>query len=166
MDRDSIEPLGVKTWFGSVDRLRTKAIGDSLSIGSALRHAYHLVQLAPHPLRTSISAALSERAFEELLDAGIHDIAAQALVGAPAGFALVRQPDSKTIFAEVRFPDGGRPGCGQGRTIARAILQAWCRAALALDESLAGPSRVSECHLNIVPLHRHRCDDTAPLLGA
>jgi hypothetical protein len=165
MDRDSIEPLGLKTWFGSVARLSAKAVAAPAAVGPALRHAYHLVQLAPYPLRSSISAALNERAFEDLLEAGIHDIAAQALVGSPAGLALVRQPDSKAIFAEVRFPDGASPGCGQGRTIARAILQAWCRAALALDESGAGAPRSGERHLRIVPPHRYLRDDTAPLLG-
>jgi hypothetical protein len=162
MDRDSIEPLGLKTWFTSVGRLSARAVADPAALGSALRHAYHLVQLAPHPLRTAVSAALSERAFEDLLEAGIHDIAAQALVGSPAGLALVRQPASKAIFAEVRFPDGSSAGCGQGRTIARAILQAWCRAALALDDSLVGVPGRGDSHLKIVPLHRH----PAPLLGA
>jgi hypothetical protein len=131
------------------------ALSERATIGSALRHAYHLVQLAPHALRTSVSAAMSEGAFENLLEAEIYDIAAQALVGSPAGLALVRQPGSKAIFAEVRFPDGRGLGCGQGRTIAPAFLQAWCRAALALDEPAGrGPDR-TERHANIVPLHPH-----------
>jgi len=163
MDRDSIEPLGLKTWFGSVARLSAKAGTGPASVGSALRHAYHLVQLAPYSLRSSVSAALSERAFEELLDAGIYDIAAQALVGSPAGLALVRQPDSKAIFAEVRFPDGSVPGCGHGKTIARAILQAWCRAALALDRSAASVPPRGESHLKVVPLNLYRARETAPL---
>lgn len=163
MDRDSIEPLGRKTWFASVARLSVQSVATPAAVGSALRHAYHLIQLAPHSLRSSVSAALSERAFEDLLEAGIHDIAAQALVGAPAGLALVRQPASKAIFAEVRFPDGGRAGCGQGRTIARAILQAWCRAAMALDEAVVSGARSDPRCLKVVPFQRH---DAAPLLGA
>ena len=106
MDRTSIEPLGDDTWFGSVWRLRGLALGDQATIARALRHAYHLIQLTPHALRASVSAALDERAFEDLLEDEIHDIAAQALVGAPAGLAVVRQPNSRAIFAEVRFPHG------------------------------------------------------------
>lgn len=155
MDRDSIEPLSLETWFGSVGRLNALALNGRTTIGSALRHAYHLVQLAPHALRTSVSAATSERAFENLLEAEIYDIAAQALVGSPAGLALVRQPGSKAIFAEVRFPDGRGLGCGQGRTIAPAILQAWCRAALALDEPAGNWPDRADHHPNIVPLYPH-----------
>jgi hypothetical protein len=163
MDRESIEPLSQKTWFASVARLSAQSVATPAAVGSALRHAYHLIQLAPHALRTSVSAAVSERAFEDLLDAGIHDIAAQALVGSPAGLALVRQPASRAIFAEVRFSNGGSPGCGQGRTIARAILQAWCRAALALDESAVSGSCSGPSRLKVVPFHRR---EAASLLGA
>lgn len=156
MHRDSIEPLGLENWFASVRRLSTLAAGGRATLGSALRHAYHLVQLTPHPLRASVSPAMSERAFETLLEAEIYDIAAQALVGAPAGLALVRQPGSKAIFAEVRFPDGRGLGCGQGRTIALAILQAWCRAALALDKPANSATGRAGWHANIVPLHAHQ----------
>jgi len=160
MDRDSIEPLGLGTWFASVRRLSALAPAGPATIGSALRHAYHLIQLTPHALRTSVAAALNEQAFEDLLEAEVYDIAAQALVGSPAGLALVRQPSSKAVFAEVRFPDGRGLGCGQGRTIALAILQAWCRAALALDKA-AGPAL--ERHAKIVPLHAGYRDETVPL---
>lgn len=163
MDRDSIEPLGLETWFDCVERLNGLAVTSRAAIGSALRHAYHLVQLTPYALRSSVSAAMSERAFEDLLEAEIYDIAAQALVGSPAGLALVRQPGSKTIFAEVRFPEGQGTGCGQGRTIARAILQAWCRAALALDRPAEGWRGSSASAAKVVPLRPHYRRDLAPL---
>ncbi|HEU4652016.1 MAG TPA: hypothetical protein VFS49_11445 [Croceibacterium sp.] len=163
MDRDSIEPLGLESWFASVRRLSVLAAGGQATVGSALRHAYHLVQLAPHGLRGSIAATLSERAFEQLLEAGVYDIAAQALVGSPAGLALVRQPGSRTIFAEVRFPAGSGVGCGQGRTIALAILQAWCRAALALDRSTDRAPARAQRHAKVVSFHACFRDETAPL---
>jgi hypothetical protein len=161
MERDSIEPLGLANWFGSVGRLSALAAEGPGTIGSALRHAYHLVQLAPHALRTTVAAALNEQAFEDLLDAGVYDIAAQALVGSPAGLALVRQPGSKAIFAEVRFPDGRGLGNAQGRTIALAILQAWCRAALALDRSSDTARTVG--HTKVIPLRPRFRSDPATL---
>lgn len=160
MNRDSIEPLGLRSWLTSVRRLSAAATTGQAPLGSALRHAFHLVQLTPHALRSSVAAALSERAFEQLLEAEIYDIAAQALVGSPAGLALVRQPGSRAVFAEVRFPDGPGVGCGEGRTIARAILQAWCRAVLALDRT-ADDSH--DRHGTIIPFHAAFRDDTASL---
>jgi hypothetical protein len=163
MERDSIEPLGLGSWFASVRRLSALLSASHGTIGTALRHAYHLVQLTPHTLRTSVAAALSERAFEQLLEAEIYDIAAQALVGSPAGLALVRQPGSKAVFAEVRFPDGRGLGCGQGRTIASAVLQAWCRAAVALDESADISHEPAQRHAKVVPFHAAFRNESAPL---
>ena len=159
MDRDSIEPLGPRAWFASVRRLSALAAAGPATIGSALRHAYHLAQLTPHGLRTSVAAALNERAFEDLLEAEVYDVAAQALVGSSDGLALVRQPGSKAIFAEVRFADGRGMGCGQGRTIAAAILHAWCTAALALDTSAGG----ADGHAKVVPFRARTRDEPAPL---
>jgi hypothetical protein len=160
MNRDSIEPLGLRSWFTSVRRLSAAATTGQAPLGSALRHAFHLVQLTPHALRGSVAAALSERAFEQLLEAEIYDIAAQALVGSPAGLALVRQPGSRAVFAEVRFPDGPGVGCGEGRTIARAILQAWCRAVLALDRTADDSF---DRHGTVIPFHAALRDETASL---
>ena len=163
MNRDSIEPLGLGSWFASVRRLSELASAGRVTTGSALRHAYHLVQLTPYSLRSSVAAALSERAFEDLLEAGVHDVAAQALAGSPAGLALVRQPGSKAVFAEVRFPDGRGLGCGQGRTIAQAILQAWCHAAIALDTAAQSAPERTRRHAKIVPFHAWSRDEIAPL---
>src|SRR6187399_2023768 len=163
MNRDSIEPLGLGSWFASVRRLSELASTGRVTTGSALRHAYHLVQLTPYSLRSSVAAALSERAFEDLLEAGVHDVAAQALAGSPAGLALVRQPGSKAVFAEVRFPDGRGLGCGQGRTIASAVLQAWCRAAVALDESADISHEPAQRHAKVVPFHAAFRNESAPL---
>jgi hypothetical protein len=57
-------------WFASVRRLSAlAAAGPGDDRQRACRHAYHLIQLAPHALRASVAAALNEQAFEDLLDA-------------------------------------------------------------------------------------------------
>jgi hypothetical protein len=135
---DDTEPLEPEIWFAALEQLRrqqNRAIG--AGVGSLLRQAFHLLQLAPRPLRAAIRCELDEDSFERLLDSEAFDSAAMALVGPPAGFALRCAVGNRhRVFeATVRLPGQARPpGEARSQNAARALLAAWTNALLALTQ--------------------------------
>ena len=61
---DDVEPLDSNLWF---ERLEAMARGDLGTLENSLRHAFHLVQLAPTRFRRSVHSKLEEDSFEALL---------------------------------------------------------------------------------------------------
>src|SRR5690606_16909675 len=72
-----IEPLEPSLWFARIELIARGGLG---SIENSLRHAGHLMQLAPPSFRPAAHLAASEREFEALLDAKDFDTAARCLV--------------------------------------------------------------------------------------
>jgi hypothetical protein len=79
-------------WFERAATLleRFHSAGHADELESAIRRAYHLVQLTPRPLRPLLRPAIDEPTFEGLLSAGALESAALGLVGAPGGIAVSR----------------------------------------------------------------------------
>lgn len=127
-----IEPLPPDLWFERVEMI---ANGELRSTENALRHAFHLHQLAPLEFRIGEQAAIDEDSFEALLESGDLDAAARRLV---SNTALTVSTTSTGDGVEVAL------GCrslkrtirGKGNSVATAILQAWTRCVFAVRAEL------------------------------
>lgn len=102
---DDIEPLEFGAWFCRISHVSSWPIHETDTLERALRHSFHLVQLAPLALRPVINCAVSEDEFEALLDEGDQLGAATALIcdaswpkagltrnGAPAAGGFAGEP--------------------------------------------------------------------------
>lgn len=119
--------MGPALWFERVEKI---ARGGLPTIEHRLRHALHLLQLAPTPLREVARAAIDEESFEALLEAGNYDTAARHLVASP--IALDIDDDRATIEATIRCPLIEGAVCASGSSIASAVLKAWALCMLEL----------------------------------
>lgn len=124
---DFVEPLAPELWFR---RLELIASGQMASVENALRHASHLLQLAPIAYREVVRPAIGEAPFEELLNVGDLDGAARHLVAQP--LALAFSADGEQALATISCPVLGHPVKASGDTIASAVLRAWTTYLLAL----------------------------------
>lgn len=105
------------------------------SLGCAIRHAAHLIELAPRPLRHVLRVGLDDRHLEALLDAGMLEDAARALVGDSAQLTTVTAA-SGGIKASLRCPFLGRQIEAVGECKARAILIVWSTCLLSLKDAM------------------------------
>lgn len=133
-----IEPLEPELWFAALEQLsRRQAKAERGTVETLLRHAFHLTQLAPGPLRIVVRCELDEDSFERLLDTEAFDSAAVALVGPPAGFALHCAVGNrhKVYQATVRLPGQRKPPVtARSEDAACALLGAWTNSLLALKQ--------------------------------
>lgn len=123
-----IEPLDPVLWF---QRIQLIANGE-LSIENSLRHASHLLQLAPSPLRHVLRLAIDECRFEALLEAGNFNLAARHLVAQPTSLRVEPDPDRTMIVATISCEILQRVIRGTGETEAIAIMDAWSSCVLGL----------------------------------
>ena len=122
-----VEPLDASLWFFRIEMIARR----ELAIENSLRHAAHLLQMAPLPLRPILRLATPEDRFEALLDAGDFDAAARHLVGQPT--ALTLEPsDGSQVVAAISCIVLKRVITGVGETEATAILDAWTTCLLAI----------------------------------
>lgn len=77
---DDIEPLEFGAWFSRISQVSSWPIQETDTLERALRHSFHLVQLAPLALRPVINCAVAEDEFEGLLDDGDQVGAATAFI--------------------------------------------------------------------------------------
>lgn len=133
-----IEPLEPELWFHAVERLsRRISPPNDNDVQSMLRHALHLVQLTPGPLKGLVRCEIGEDAFEDFLDRGALDSAAIALVGSPMCYELSSGLDrgQKAIAAKVWLPNQtGRPNPASAESVATALLGAWAACLVALRQ--------------------------------
>lgn len=118
----SIEPLAPALWF---QRIVVISTGELDSLENSLRHAAHLVRLAPVPFRRVVLPILGEREFGALLGAGDLETAAQHLVVPPASLIVEPGGDGPRSRAAIACNILKRPVTGRGSTLAEAILEAW-----------------------------------------
>lgn len=137
-----IEPLEPDLWFAALAQLsRRRAAAAGGGVETLLRHAYHLVQLAPAPLRTVVRSDLDEVSFEALLECEAFDSAAMALVGPPAGFTLRCATGSRRRLFHASVQIDGQPkplAEAPMESLACALLGAWINALLALRQRSTG----------------------------
>lgn len=120
-----IEPLDARLWFEALERLARRLESEPVSaLERQLRHAFHLRQLAPRPLRTLLRAPCGEDEYEAMLEAGNHAGAAEALVGPPLTHST-RSLGNGKAEAAVFLPGNPLPVSFSGDTIPSALLGAW-----------------------------------------
>lgn len=125
---EKIEPLDPVLWFQRIEMI---ANGE-LSIENSLRHASHLLQLAPAPFRNVVRLEIGECRFEALLEAGHFNLAARHLVAQPTALVVERGRDRPKIVAAISCVILQRVIRGTGETEAAAILDAWSSCLLGL----------------------------------
>lgn len=126
---DSIEPLAPALWF---QRIVVIATGELGSVENSLRHAAHLVQLAPISFRRVVQPILEESKFEAILEAGDFETAARHLVVPPATLTVESADVGQRPRAALACHILQRPVDGNGDTVAAAILDAWASRLIAL----------------------------------
>jgi hypothetical protein len=127
MARD-IEPLDSIIWFERIELVASGALG----LENSLRHAAHLLQLAPAPFRGVMRWATDEENFEALLEAGEFGSAARHLLAQPTSLTLENGNETGQVRATIRCAALHRVIEGFGPTEAAAILSVWTSCALAL----------------------------------
>lgn len=120
----NIEPLPTSLWF---QRIAITASGGLGGIENSLRHAAHLVQLAPISFRRVMPWILGEDAFETLLESGEFDTAARQLFVQPTTVLIETSADDDPLRAVVGCAILKRPVEGTGDTAAAAMLDAWVK---------------------------------------
>jgi hypothetical protein len=127
---DDIEPLEAALWFRRIEMI---ARGELPGVENALRHAAHLLQLAPRPFRHLVRLSLDEDAFEALLERGEYYAAARHLVAQPAAL-VIEQDGGLRVRAAISCVILNRVLHGTGDTAAAAVLAAWTTCLLALRD--------------------------------
>jgi len=134
---DDIEPLEPATWFRAIARLerwRVRSTEDELD--RLLRHTFHLIQLAPRPLRSIIRSDLSEARLEMLLECQAQESAAMGLVGQPMRYGLARLTTGH-FEAKVWFRESAEPKKAHSTSLASALLGAWTESIVSLEARAA-----------------------------
>jgi hypothetical protein len=134
-----IEPLEPTLWFAAISKLDQRSRrAVSRELESLLRHGYHLLQLTPHELRNVLRPALSEAAFEQLLETGDFEAAAKGLLGADASFTVF-QTGTGLFEAQVRVTQGSEAHLAQAAEPASALLRAWINSVSEIDGRITAP---------------------------
>ena len=123
------EPLEPELWFGALARLaQRQRASNGGNPESMLRHAFHLAQLTPGPLRGIVRCEVCEDDFGEMLERAAFDSAAIALVGKPLCFSIagMMEDDRRVVRAEVSFAgQRERASAAVCQTVAGALVGAW-----------------------------------------
>ena len=103
MQADQIEPLELTLWLARVRQVSDWPREGSGALEKALRHSFHLVQLAPRQLRPFVRCTLAEAEFEAKLEAGAQLSAAMSLIcdarsGTVGVAQLGRDARAATVF--------------------------------------------------------------------
>ena len=126
---EEIEPLDAAMWCRRIEMIANRELG---SVENALRHASHLMLLAPAPFRQHVGFAIDEQRFEALLDCGEFDAAARYLLAQPSAMTIRPAADADAITATIKCSVSERAIEGHGETIANAVLDAWTTHLLSL----------------------------------
>lgn len=153
-----VEPLETGLWLQEWDKLASRSLIDDQDLERVLRHAFHLVQLAPRPLRHLINCAVSEEQYEIMLEVGAWDSAAISLIGDQLGISVTRLSGTENFTAHVSNLREPAPRRVSDSTFARAVLKAWLKYLTAVDQRQE-PSNHQDRHTDPdaphPPLTRH-----------
>lgn len=127
--REVIEPLMPSLWFERILKIANGQLG---SVENGLRHAFHLLQLAPVPFKRALTSESDEDGFEALLEAGAFDAAARRLAGDSTAVTVEAVGEGGNYRATINFPNRGCAISGRGDNEASAILNAWTSSILDL----------------------------------
>lgn len=126
---EEVEPLPRKLWLARVERI---AEGRFATLENALRHASHLLELAPLEFREFARPSISEEQFEALLTRGDVDAAARHLVAQAAALHVQAGEHGAGVVASISCAKLSRVTSGSGPCAASAVLHAWTAYFLAL----------------------------------
>jgi hypothetical protein len=126
--RWSEHPLDAAVWFQRIEMIRDRGLP---STENALRHALHLLQLAPVEYRPQDGPAIDEESYEAFLSEGNYEQAARMLVSATT-LGLTATTDDGSVRVAVRCSAIDHTVFGEGPTVADAILQVWSQYMLML----------------------------------
>lgn len=142
--RASIQPLSPDLWLGRLGFLREHIFAGTIETEPALRHAFHLLQLAPGPFADMLGDC-DEDSFEHLLENKLYDAAAGKLTASSFLDIFVNVPDGhasveiKSEVYDLRIE-------AVAKDKANAMLIAWVelilnteKAALNQEPILTGP---------------------------
>lgn len=113
-------PLPLELWF---ERIALIADGSVLDIENRLRHASHLLQLSPRPLRRCLNWQIDEQLVERLLEAERFGEAARYLIGR-GNMLRVAEASANDYHATVECGRSLRRAAARGQCEASAILAA------------------------------------------
>ena len=130
---DENSELAPSVWLKRIRLLDERLASDEADVESALRHAFHLSQLAPRPFDAVIGDPPDEAEFEERLDAGKYVEAAIALAQSPALEFEVVIPDGHAI-AKLSSAIFDVSASAKAVHEEKAVLQAWLRLMMKIAE--------------------------------
>jgi len=147
------EPLDAVLWFKRIELIANGVLG---SVENSLRHASHLVAIAPQKLRPLTGLGVDPESFEEILESGDLDTAARHLVGHQRALSIEGEAGAGLVRATIRCPALNARVHGIGDTVAQAVLNAWTSRLLRLKarygEELSGLVRQSPADERQSPL--------------
>ena len=154
MHKRIIDPLEPALWLDALRKLCRRVSTDDSGIEELLRHAFHLLQLSPAPLRGVLPHELDEASFEHLLECRAFESAALALMGAYMTLELTRRP-AQAFIAKAWLSEDACSISVTSPCAASALLGAWCSALFGLSApKSATPRRDSpEALFSLLPLH-------------
>jgi len=126
---NNIEPLSPTLWF---QRVAVIAAGELGSVENSLRHAGHLIQLAPISFKKVLPTIEDDGAFEAILESEDLDAAARQLIGPNSTMLIEASAHGGPLRAVIACSDLGRTIDGSGDTVASAVLRAWANWLIAL----------------------------------
>ncbi|WP_305096237.1 hypothetical protein [Croceibacterium aestuarii] len=129
---DELEPLDVEAWFQAVRLLMARAKASTCDLEQQVRHLFHLMQLAPRPLRDFLTPVCGETELEVLLESGALESAALRLIAPSVKFSVARNCDER-VLATVNFPGGEAAGFAASAHLASAVVQAWTQSVVLLE---------------------------------
>lgn len=135
-----IEPLDARLWFEALERLERRLTAEPDSaLERQLRHAFHLQQLAPRPLRSLVRPSCGEDQYEDKLERGDLAGAAEALVGPPLSHSA-RRLGERDVEVQLFLPGNPVPVSCAGESLPTTLLRAWLRSLRTLKARVRAPA--------------------------
>lgn len=134
-----IAPLSSKLWFQSISELEKRIVRDRCTGEQAVRHLFHLAQIAPGKLNEIFSVDLTDKQFEKALRKYGARTMLERLVNRE-NFAIFVQPDVASQHPIIRDKERSNyTGCSSDDELT-ALLLAWLKAFQAMQPLPVSPA--------------------------